>query len=442
MKKPEKPPFSGFGDINAVLPIMQNIEKYIKTLELDREHPYWDTIKYKAKELGIDPLHAWSIIKLDRAKNVKHLIICKSPFLQLKYNVTDPILRRLHEFDLYMGGILDGGSIIPSEDKKRYLISSIMEEAIASSQLEGAVATREDAKEMLRTKRKPRDMSEEMILNNYLTIQYLFEQKKKPLSKELILEIHRIISKNTLGDPDDEGAFRTNNNINVVDGVTGEIFYTPPDHIHIESMIKDLCDFANAVDEKEFIHPIVKAIVLHFLIGYIHPFNDGNGRTARAIFYWYLISKEYWLIEYLSISRILIKSSSQYARAYLYTEYDENDVTYFIDYNLKSIELALKSLRDYIDRKIQDKRTLFELVKNANLNDRQSQIVSLFVNDNQKVVSIKEIQGRFDVVYQTARTDLMGLVELGYLTQKQVGKKMLFFKSDGFDNIIKHMGRK
>src|SRR6201999_3882984 len=100
--------------------------------------------------------------------------------------------------------------------------------------------------------------------------------------------------------------------------------YVPPDFNLLEELIERFCDFANSTNDTDFVHPIIREIILHFLIGYIHPFADGNGRTARALFYWYLLTKGYWLIEYMSVSRIILASKAQYARAYQHTEKDEN----------------------------------------------------------------------------------------------------------------------
>ena len=99
--------------------------------------------------------------------------------------------------------------------------------------------------------------------------------------------------------------------------------------------MEDLCEFVNS--EKPFIHPVVKASIIHFQIGYIHPFMDGNGRTARALFYWFLVKKEYTLIKNISISRAILNSRIQYDKAFLKTENDNNDMTYFINYSIKSL---------------------------------------------------------------------------------------------------------
>ena len=265
-----------------------------------------------------------------------------------------------------------------------------------------------------------------MILNNYLTIREIVEFKDDKLSPELVKKIHSLITKDTLEDKRDEGNFRTNNEVKAVDDISGEVFYFPPDFNFLDELMKDFCQFANSKIEKEFIHPIIRGIILHFLIGYIHPFVDGNGRTARTIFYWYLISKGYWLIEFLSISRVIIKSPAQYARAYLFTEYDENDLTYFIDFKLKSIDLALKRLKEYVVKKQQEKKQLTRLLLKDDLNERQAEIIKDFIINSETALSINEVQSRFGIVYQTARTDLIKLTKMGYLKSKTVGKKLLF----------------
>jgi Fic family protein len=221
----------------------------------------------------------------------------------------------------------------------------------------------------------------------------------------------------------------------VVEESTGEVFYIPPAFDKLDQLMGSFCTFANH-ESIEFIHPIVKGILLHFFIGYIHPFVDGNGRTARAVFYWYLISRGYWLVEYMSISKVIIKAPAQYAKSYLHCEYDENDLTYFIDYNLKSMDLALNSLQSYIQRKIMEKQNLFYLIQNENVNERQAEILKSLIVDNQKGFTIKEVQNKFSVVYQTARTDLIGLRILGYMKERKFGKKLIFFKSENFEEKL------
>jgi Fic family protein len=338
---------------------------------------------------------------------------------------------------MHLGGSLGSAQVIPSEEKNRYLISSIMEEAIASSQLEGAATTRKVAKEMLKSARKPRNKSEKMIVNNYLTAKMIKDSKIKKLTPEFILEIHKNIVKDTLEDSTFEGKFRDSNDIMVVDNVTGDISYHPPSYKSVPKLIQEVCNFVNNPSQY-YIHPIVKASILHFLIGYIHPFVDGNGRTARSLFYWYLSKEGYWVIEFMSISRVIIKSPVGYARAYLYTETDENDLTYFINYQLKTMDIALRELRSYISRKIKEKNHLFKIIENIeHINIRQVSILREFLDDEKTILTIKEVQEMYNVVYQTARNDLLELEKAGFLRHQIRGnKKLIFLRSKDFDKLI------
>ncbi len=425
MKKPERPPI--YDDNVIKYEIINDRKAFGELKEIEKDHLYWEDFKYKTKNRPslqkYDPKDLWNAAQFI-LRTFSHLRIGG---IYIKYSTPRKILELLHQFDLDLGGTIQSDVIIQDHQKEHYLLSSIMEEAIASSQLEGASTTRKVAKEMLRANRKPKTLSERMILNNYLTIKEILKIKDKKLTKSLITEVHAIVSKDTLEKKEYEGAFRKNNEIKVVDALTGEVFYDPPDHKVLNQLIQDLCDSFNSKDDT-FIHPIVKGIMLHFLIGYIHPFVDGNGRTARALFYWYLMKQGYWIIEYLSISRIILKSPAKYSRAYLYTEYDENDLTYFIDYNLTCLSKALDEFKKYVKRQIAEKKEAYQLVKTEDVNERQAQILHKFIHEPDVIMTIKEVESLYGVVYQTARTDLLDLVQKGYLQSKMDGKKMIFFK--------------
>lgn len=438
MKKPEMPPNVKIPSLTAAETnkfLEQNI--FDRLSEIDKEYLYWEEFKYKTKSIGFSVEKLWQVVKRFRNNSKTLIQLVDQKQFTFFYNTPGFIQQKLHEFDLNLGGYTEGGGLIPEEEKERFLISSIMEEAIASSQLEGAVTTREVAKEMLQSGRKPKNISEKMIVNNYLTIKKIVENKNEKLTPQFILDIHKSITNETLKNKGYEGAFRKNDNVKIVEDITNEVFYIPPEHILIDPLIKKLCDFANHVNDKQFIHPITRGIILHFLIGYIHPFADGNGRTARAIFYWYLISKNYWLIEYLSISNSILKARSQYARAFLHTEYDDNDLTYFIKYNIKSIDAALKSLKEYVKRKAEEKKQVFSLIKADGLNERQALIIKELADNKNKILTVKQIETKFSISNQTARTDLYNLVEKNFLVSRVVNKKMLFFVSEKFNDLVK-----
>jgi len=448
MKNPEKPPnwneiLHNAGKHLDLPNILQNTEVSRIIKESQMKYLYWEELKHYFQNPPFDHKSIWAIIKLFRSQQYKTI---KIGDLEFNYYLTELAQEKLHFADSHAGQIIGTESPLEkfqSGERKRYLINSLMEEAIASSQLEGAMTTRKVAKEMLRTKRKPKNKNEKMIYNNYQTMQYLKEFFESPstnnkgMTIELILSVHKHISRGTLNNPEAEGKFRTNDDIIVGDD-TGEIMHVPPSFTKVPGLVEDLCKFANDA-ESPFIHPLVKAIIIHFLIGYIHPFEDGNGRTARALFYWYCIKSGYWTFEYLPISRIIKKAPSKYGRAYLYTEYDDLDMNYFIHFNLSAIKQAIGELDTYLKQKQKEKNEAMQLMAKASrgINLRQSLILKEILEEPEKILTIQETQSKYNVTYQTARTDLISLAKKGYLASKKKRKQFLFFKSDKFDEKIK-----
>ncbi|GGB14714.1 Fic family protein [Puia dinghuensis] len=443
MRKVEPPPF--LSETWEFIELRHGLIPQVKLSEIseinDSTYPYWEKWKYLAKDWQCAAKTLWKIVKVKRSLTQKRIKFNSSGKFNLYINTPSVVQQKLHELDLSLGGNLSANDIIPTEEKHRYLISSLMEEAIASSQLEGAATTRKVAKEMLESNRKPRNVSEQMIVNNYAAMQWIVKNKDITVNAETILQIHRIITTNTLADKHEEGAFRRSNDVRIVDVQTGAILHTPPPQEDLESLMAELCKFINDTQKEDFfLHPISKAIIVHFLIGYIHPFADGNGRTARALFYWYLIKKGYWLIEYMSVSRIILGSKAQYARAYQYTEKDGNDLTYFILYNLKCIENSLNELKKYIERKNREKKNILALLRNTTYNDRQIVLIEEIINNKKAVFSVQEVQNKFGVSNQTARTDLNYLVSKGILETRKSGNRIQFLLTDGGEKKIIEKG--
>lgn len=403
--------------------------------KINNAYFYWDKVKYLAP-VGIDAKVMWQAVKLQRMLNSKTITFGRYTF---RFNITEQMLAMLHEFDMNMGGNLGTKDMIPEHDRNFYLVSSIMEEAIASSQMEGASTTRKVAKEMLRKQQKPRDKSQQMIVNNYSTIRYLADHRQDDFSISKLLDIHRSISAGTLDDSADKGNIRSNDDIVVMDGITGDVAHTPPPHEEVERLLEELCSFANNDDPANFIHPIIKGIIIHFMLAYIHPFADGNGRTARSLVYWYMIKKGYWLTEYLSISRIIYRNKQAYEKAFLYTEHDDNDLSYFIQFNLSTMKKAYEELKQYLQRKINERDGLLHFKGLAGVNQRQAHILKIISEKQNQIFTAKEIATRFAVTGRTARTDLQRLVIMGLMEEIPINNRTVgYIRSENFEEIISH----
>ena len=403
---------------------------------INNDYLYWDKAKYHCPK-SIDPKVFWMSIKFLRLANIRTLIFGEYSF---SYSITDRMQSLLNQFDMNFGGMLTSSSPIPEQDKQMFLVSSIMEEAIASSQMEGANTTRKVAKEMLRKQQQPRNKGQQMILNNYETIRYISEHRNDEFNVANIKIIHASIAKNTLENPALEGVFRETDDIVVQNSVTGTIVHQPPTHTQIEQMIEELCAFANDESTENFIHPIIKATIIHFMLAYIHPFVDGNGRTARSLFYWYLIKKGYWLTEYLSISRVIYKSKSSYEKSFIYAESDVNDVSYFIHYNLNAMQKAFEQLKQWLQYQAQKRQEAQTYTVIEGINDRQAYLLRLFADQPNVDVRVKEVATRFNVTPHTARADLQHLVELGLLREIALDKKTKSYtRTSEFEVILQKL---
>ena len=396
---------------------------------INDDYLHWDKVRFRETPLGLTAKELWFVTKTTRGAGKQPVPLSFSSKDKSLYYVSPPKhLEWIHHIDKQGGGTIGvTGHSTLGDESDRYLVNSLMEEAIASSQLEGASTTRKVAKEMLRAGRKPITDAEKMIMNNYRAILEVRDLKKESLTPKLLCHLQSVLTEDTLDNPDAVGRFRRGDEaIEVVDNVTGAVLHTPPPADELEWRIKEICDFANSISNP-FVHPVVKASILHFAIGYVHPFVDGNGRTARALFYWYMLKRDYWLFEYFPISRVLVRSPGKYGRAYLYTETDGGDATYFIRYNIQAILIAMREFYVYVAREEQAAKEAASLLESfPGLNQRQRFLIHDALKNPGMSCTFNSYEGKYHVTNPTARADLLGLVQIGLLQQDKGSKTHIF----------------
>lgn len=433
MKLPENPP-----EWNLLLEKCIKNEGFLKLIryggstDTKGRYLHWDKVRYLDPPEGLSAEEYWAAMKLARLNQYRSLPFLNKSGEHFQYLVTDQMLSVLHWLDQNASGSIKMEQPISNPvTGKAYLVSSLMEEAINSSIIEGAATTSEVAKEMLRDGRRPKDHGERMIYNNYLAMQFIREVHDETLTKEMVLELHRILTDGTL-EPEKAGRLRTDDDKIHVIAANQKILHTPPPAAELEERLNRLCDFANQKEDgRSFLHPLLKGIILHFMIGYDHPFVDGNGRTARALFYWYALRHGYWLLEYLSISAVIKEAPQQYVKAYLHTESDDSDVSYFLIHQLETVQKAIERMHAYLARKAAEmesaERLLDGTTLRGGLNERQLAVLEHALKHPGAVYTIEGHRKSQDTSYQTARTDLLRLSdELQILTKRKRGNAFVF----------------
>jgi len=388
---------------------------------------HWDKLRFFKTPDRITLEEWWAAIKLARRSQYRFLPLLDTRGDWFRLAMPDVLQRQVSEIDRDLSGRVKlPEELTNSDTRDRYIVSALIEEAITSSQLEGAATTSVVAREMLRSKRKPRDKGERMIYNNFAAMQFVREVQGRELTPDLVCDIHRRVTADTLDDEADAGRVRQANDIRVLDPV-GLLLHSPPDAAELGVRLQALCDFANEKTPNYYLHPAVRAAVLHLWLGYDHPFVDGNGRTARALFYWSMLHSGYWMCEFVSISHILRKAPAKYARAYLYTETDENDATYFVLYQLDVLQRGIVALHEYVRAKADTiHKTRLVLRQSQSFNHRQLALLGHALRNPSAKYTVSSHSTSHQVTRQTARVDLTELTEHGFLNATKVGKEMAY----------------
>ncbi len=394
------------------------------------EYQHWHKFKYRQHPPnGLDSETWWMATKIARNSSKRMLPFEDAQGNQFSYVLTDIILEKLHIIDGDAKGPLRTKQEGQNEIGDQYMSMSLVEEAITSSQLEGALTTRKIASNMLRSGRSPQNKHEQMIFNNYCTMTHIRDTISEPLTFDRLMDLHTRLTQNTLTDANDYGRIQTPNEKRVVIAdQTGKVFFYPPPAEQLPNRLEKLIDFANqSAVGQPFIYPIIRAIVLHFMIGFNHPFVDGNGRLARAIFYDSVLKSDYDAFAYISISQAILQARVRYGYAFQFVETDENDMTYFIHHQLDIICKSVAQLREHLAKKREKINQIGIELRKLPLNYRQLALLSHALKHPGHAYTINSHRNSHNCAYATSRADLLNLVNYGLLEKMFINRKSLGF---------------
>lgn len=409
---------------------------------------HWDNLRHRKPPADLTAEEWWLAVKFARTSVGETLPLLDKAGHSFSLVYVPPIRQGLHEIDQSFGvtgpttnGTSDVQDLVDVHGRQYLLANSLMEEAIRSSQLEGASTTRAKAKDLIRERREPQDRSERMILNNYFAMERIGDLAEAPLTVDSVLELHSVLVDGTLDDEGKSGVFRDDSDHVVVELLhSTEVAHVPPSASELAARMDRLMAFANGDTPEEWLHPVLRSIILHFMIGYDHPFVDGNGRVARALFYWSMLRYGYPLTKYLSISKVLREAPAKYARSYLLTETDDGDLTYFVDHQLQVIRQSIQALSTYVELKVSDtKEVEAELRSLPFLNHRQLRLLSHALRHPGFTYTVRSHQTSHGVVNNTARADLVELVRRGLLVGSRRGRTHVFVAPHNLLELVKQV---
>ncbi|HEX3803503.1 MAG TPA: Fic family protein [Solirubrobacteraceae bacterium] len=268
------------------------------------EYVHWDDIRFMEPRGGLGVEEWWMQIREARTTLRRPLPLIGLNGAQLSYAQPEEVLVGLDAIDIYQAAYA-----------RQAVGDALLDEAIGSSALAGAAVTSDTAERLVGERREPQDDGEAFLLRGVRALELVRRKLEAGLTPDSVLAVQKILS----GDEQED--------------VSGAVI----ERLHA------MCDFANAeswVAGAEM-HPVLRAILLHFWLLYEHPFATANGRTARAIFYWAVWRAGYSMFDWLSISPELRLTPSQYCRSFVEADTDGGDVTYFAIEQLHVIQRAM-----------------------------------------------------------------------------------------------------
>lgn len=419
---------------------MQNIEQLnpnnnaLRKLisDLNNNYIHWD--KFKDMQIP-EPdyrMDIWAKMLAERDQGFYRRL--SFPSFEINWWISNSLEAQLHKLDIGLAGGRDLQVLLEPKHIHRHKTNALLDESITSAQLAGVTVSKKAAKEMLLKKRAPQDVNEQVCVNIYRSLQLAYARKEENLTVDLLLQLHQALTKDTIKQKG-IGLYRTNNKVDLsaVDASAG---YKPVDALYIPSVVEQLTGLYNNDTEPYFIHPLVKACLIHYIITTARPFKDGNGRIARLLAQMYLLKKEYWVAAFISVSNVVSKFRQQYHKTFSQAQSDNNNAGYFIQFYIQSVQMAFKSLRDFALR-IDKEKIEKPVPKIPGYNERQTAILQWLKEEGTKVVTIRELRSVYGVSKETARTDLTALVEKGWIKYYHINKKTYAFVKDaGFDEQL------
>ena len=268
----------------------------------------------------------------------------------IKVTLTNEILKKISSIE--ENRFLLSTIELPPMTKNRLRKNSKKKSSYASNKIEGNPLTENQANEVIERDEHKHFLKPEQEIRNYFLALNLLEEKlgkREKFSKEMILEVQAMVEKGASKEKIGlRGQMPPGVLFAVYDSVSGTPDYIPPEYIDIPKLLDELVDYVNTTDD----HPLIIAAVVHYQLVTIHPFEDGNGRTARLMsgyildFYGYGFGGVGSLEEYFAYDSDEYYASLQMGLPVLYYSGRENPPhpEIWINYFLRMVELYSKKV--------------------------------------------------------------------------------------------------
>lgn len=331
--------------------------------------------------------------------------------------------------------LIDHSPLVPAWEAK-FRDDAFTRTVHYGTKIEGNDLTREQAQQVVRMENvvdtneiaqktgimaRARDIQE--VLNYRNVISWIDKQRSGNLEKIFTVETLKTIHKLTVSNLVDDGysGIYRDKQVIVKSASSANVVYRPPVSMEIPYLIEDLFTWINS-SESQQIHPIFKAAIVHYQLVHIHPFIEGNGRTARAMASLVLYTLDYDFKKFFSIEQYFDSDVDAYYQALLSVQQSKNqDMTYWLEYFCYGLAIEIDKVRQQVMRLSKDLKLKKQLGKQVALSERQIILLELF--QNQESVTSDDMKMVLpNISVDTILRDLKDLIDKKIIEKQGVTK--------------------
>jgi Fic family protein len=342
------------------------------------------------------------------------------------YKITDNILNNL-TLIASAREVIEQSALVPKWE------SSLRREALlhnthSSTAIEGNKLTLEQVEALSEGKKIAAAHKDKQEVLNYLKALEEVPDFAKAgrIDSELLLKIHAIITRGTLNNPSDSGVFRdkqvyVGKHVFDATGFREEVVYMPPETERVPELVEEFLEWLNS-DQVRELNPVLLAGIAHYEIAWIHPFIDGNGRTARLLATLILYLKGFDHRQIFALDDYYDRDRKSYYAALGTVDKETKNITQWLEYFTGGVAVSVNEVKDKVLRLgLKGKKGAGIQIA---LTTRQMKIIAL-TNARGKI-SNKELQAEFNISSQAIHKELSKLVALKVIKSQGQGRSLCY----------------
>lgn len=294
---------------------------------------------------------------------------------------------------------------------------AIIRSAHSSTAIEGNRLSLEQVSDLAQGREVMATRKDKQEVLNYLRVLENIDKSSdgKKITEKNILNIHKQLTQETLENPSDCGAYR-NRYVVVGNRLTGEIIFRPPLNEDVPNLVKAMIAWLNSAEAKA-LDPVIEAGIAHYEFVRIHPFVDGNGRTARVLATLILYLRGFDAKQFFSLDDYYDSDRPAYYKTLQSVDQKTLDLTNWLEYFIEGVKVSIAAVKERVIR-LSSERLRRTKQGQIALTEKQMRIVE-FINQNGRITN-RDVREMFKISSQAAHKELIKLVQLDVI--KPVGK--------------------